>query len=140
MKIESIMLSDLMKPVSHYCHGVRAGERVWVSGMVGSRADGHVPEDVVEQFIIALNAVDTVLEYCGGGAKSVVKVQIFLTDIADRARINPIRESYFGSHRPASTLVEVSALIDPRMKVEIEAEAIIRKSRLTSFRAKSDER
>ena len=55
----------------------------------------------------------------------VVKVTVYLTDVTDRARLNPIREEYFGDHRPASTLVEVSALVSPRMKVEIEAEAVI---------------
>jgi len=61
----------------------------------------------------------------GGEPRHVVKVQVFLTDITDRAKINPVRERYFGEHRPASTLVEVSALVDPRMKVEIEAVAVI---------------
>ena len=48
-----------------------------------------------------------------------------MTDISERASINPIRIEYFGEHKPASTLVEVSALVDPRMKVEIEAVAYI---------------
>ena len=48
-----------------------------------------------------------------------------MTDIAERAAINPRRVAYFGEHRPASTLVEVSALVDPRMKVEIEAVAVV---------------
>jgi len=125
MKIESIMLDDLMPPISHYCHGVRAGDRLWVSGLVGCTRDGHIPDDVVEQFEIALDAVDQVIRHCGGGAENVVKVQVFLTDVQDRARINPIRERYFGNHRPASTLLQVAALVDPRMKVEIEAEAVI---------------
>ena len=72
-----------------------------------------------------LDALDGVLRAAGGEPRNVVKVQVFLTDIADRARINPVRERYFGEHRPASTLVEVSALVDPRMKVEIEAVAVI---------------
>jgi enamine deaminase RidA (YjgF/YER057c/UK114 family) len=54
----------------------------------------------------------------------VVKVTVFLTDVADRARINPARIRYFGEHRPASTLVEVSALVLPGLKVEIEAVAV----------------
>ena len=66
-----------------------------------------------------------VLRAAGGEPRHVVKVQVFLTDIRDRAKINPVRERYFGEHRPASTLVEVSALVDPRMKVEIEAVAVI---------------
>ena len=125
MQVERLMLDDLMTPVSHYCHGVRAGNVIWVSGMVGCTAEGEIPEDVVEQFQIAMDAVDAVVRAAGGSAKSWVKVRIFLTDINDRARINPIRQAYFGDHLPASTLLEVSALVDPRMKVEIEAEAVI---------------
>ena len=125
MTIERLMLDELMLPVSHYCHGVRVAERVWISGMVGCTVDGDIPEDVVAQFRIALDAVDTVLRAVGGGARNVVKVQVFLTDINDRAKINPLRERYFGDHRPASTLLQISALVDPRMKVEIEAEAVL---------------
>jgi 2-iminobutanoate/2-iminopropanoate deaminase len=52
-------------------------------------------------------------------------VTVYLTDVADRQKINPIRQRYFGSHRPASTLVEVSALVLPQLKVEIEAQAVL---------------
>lgn len=119
------MLDDQPKPFSHYCHGVRSGNHLWISGTVGLTADGHIPDDVVEQFEIAMGHVDGVLRAAGGAPRHVVKVQVFLTDIGDRAKINPVRERYFGEHRPASTLVEVSALVDPRMKVEIEAVAVI---------------
>ena len=88
-------------------------------------ADGCVPEDTAEQFDIALDAMDVCLRAAGGRADTVTKVQIFLTDIADRGAINPARVAYFGEHRPASTLVEVSALVDPRMKVEIECMGIV---------------
>ena len=53
----------------------------------------------------------------------VLKVTVFLTDISDRAAINVVREKFFGPARPASTLVEVSALIRPELKIEIEAVA-----------------
>ncbi|MBT6277784.1 MAG: RidA family protein [Chromatiales bacterium] len=124
-KVEPIMIPGLMEPVSHYCHGVRAGDRLWISGMVGVKADGTVPDDVVEQFEVALQTVDTVLRSQGGRPENIVKVQVFLTDISDRASINPIRQRYFGNHRPASTLVEVSALVAANLKVEIEAEAVL---------------
>ena len=52
-----------------------------------------------------------------------------MTDITERVSINPIRQRYFGEHRPASTLVEVTALVDPRMKVEIEAVAYVGRPR-----------
>ncbi len=124
-EIQRLLLDDQPAPVSHYCHGVRAGDRLWLSGTVGMTADGHVPDDVVEQFQIAMDNLDGVLRAAGGKPENIVKVQVFLTDIADRAKINPIRERYFGPHRPASTLVEVSALVAPELKVEIEAEAVL---------------
>jgi 2-iminobutanoate/2-iminopropanoate deaminase len=61
----------------------------------------------------------------GGNSDQIVKVQVFMTDISERELINPIRVDYFKEHKPASTLVEVSGLVDPRMKVEIEAVAYI---------------
>ena len=124
MDIERHMVDGQMEPVSHYCHSVRSGEIIWVSGIVGMTADGHIPEDTAAQFDIALAAMDACLRAAGGRPETVTKVQIFLTDISDRASINPARIAYFGEHRPASTLVEVSALVDPRMKVEIECMAV----------------
>ncbi|MBT5980831.1 MAG: RidA family protein [Acidiferrobacteraceae bacterium] len=124
-QIERLLLDNLPAPVSHYCHVVRAGDRVWVSGMVGIRKDGSIPEDVVDQFEVAMDWLDRALRAAGGRPEHIVKVQVFLTDINDRAKINPLRQDYFGKHRPASTLVEVSALITPKLKVEIEAEAIL---------------
>ncbi len=125
MDIERILLDDQMAPVSHYCHAVRAGQLIWVSGIVGQTADGHIPEDTVAQFDIALAAMDACLRAAGGAPHTVTKVQVFMTDISERAAINPARIAYFGPHRPASTLVEVSALVDPRMKVEIECMAVV---------------
>jgi 2-iminobutanoate/2-iminopropanoate deaminase len=55
----------------------------------------------------------------------VLKVTVFLTDINDRPKINPVRREVFGDHRPASTLVEVSRLVRPEAKVEVEAVACI---------------
>ena len=125
MSIERYMVSGELEPVSHYCHVVKAGGFVWLSGMVGMKADGTIPEGTVEQFEIALKTIDTCLGKAGGKPNQIVKVQIFMTDISERSSINPIRIEYFGDHKPASTLVEVSALVDPRMRVEIEAVAYI---------------
>jgi reactive intermediate/imine deaminase len=124
-EITRYMLDDQPEPVSHYCHAVRAGSHIWVSGAVGMTKDGTVPQDVAEQFDLALASVDTCLKAAGAGAENVVKVTVFLTDVADRAKINPARIRYFGEHRPASTLVEVSALVLPGLKVEIEAVAVV---------------
>src|ERR1700761_4957192 len=121
--IERLMLDGQPEPVSHYCHVTKAGNLVWVSGTVGIAADGTIPEGVVEQFEVAIGNLGACLKAAGAGAEHVVKVTVYLTDIADRAKINPVRQRYFGPDRPASTLVEVSALVLPGLKVEIEAQA-----------------
>jgi enamine deaminase RidA (YjgF/YER057c/UK114 family) len=123
--IERLMLDGQPAPVSHYCHVTRAGNLIWVSGTVGMAADGSIPDSVVEQFELAIANMDACLKAVGAGAEHVVKVVVYLTNVADRASINPIRQRYFGEHRPASTLVEVSALVLPKLKVEIEAQAVL---------------
>ena len=123
--IERHIVPGEPEPYSHYCHVVRADRNVWVSGAVGVKADGTVPERTVDQFRIALASVDACLRHVGAKARHVVKVTIFMTDISERKLINPLRIEYFGDNRPASTLVEVSKLVDPRLSVEIEAVAYI---------------
>ena len=123
--IERKLVEGQAAPFSHYCHVVRAGDLLWVSGTVGIRQDGSIPAGVVEQFDVALGNMDACLKAFGAGAENVVKVTVYLTDVDDRALINPARQRYFGAHRPASTLVEVSALVLPELQVEIEAQAVL---------------
>jgi enamine deaminase RidA (YjgF/YER057c/UK114 family) len=104
---------------------VKSGNLIWVSGTVGIAGDGSIPDGVVEQFEIAVANMDAGLKAVGAGAEHVVKVVVYLTDVDDRAKINPVRQRYFGAHRPASTLVEVAALVLPELKVEIEAQAVL---------------
>ena len=125
--INRILIPDILQPVSHYCHAVEANGIIWVSGLVGMNFDGTIPDNTKEQFDLAIKDLNTCLEAAGGSSSDVVKVRVFLTDINDRSVINPNRIEYFGEHKPASTLLEISALVDPRMKVEIEAEAVITK-------------
>lgn len=123
--IERKLIDGQAAPFSHYCHVVRAGDQIWVSGTVGIHKDGSIPAGVVEQFDVALQNMDACLKAFGAGAENVVKVTVYLTDVDDRALINPARQRYFGAHRPASTLVEVSALVLPELQVEIEAQAVL---------------
>ena len=123
--IQRIIVPELGPPVSHYCHVTRAGPHVWVAGAAGQARDGSIPPDVVDQFDIAIKVIDRCLKAAGAGPEHVVKVQVFMTDITERPKINPRRIAYFGEHRPASTLVEVKGLVDPRLKVEIECEAYV---------------
>ena len=124
-KIQRFIVPGLAEPVSHYCHVTRAGPHVWVSGAVGMAADGSISSDVIAQFDIAIKVIDKCLKAAGAGPEHVVKVQVFMTDITERPKINPRRIAYFGDNLPASTLVEVKGLVDPRMKVEIECQAYV---------------
>ena len=124
-KIERIMVPGLREPISHYCHVTKAGPHVWVSGIVGQAADSSIPADTVAQFDLAMDTMAQCLKAAGAGPEHVVKVVVYMTDVTERPKINPRRIAFFGEHRPASTLVEVKGLVDPRMKVEIEAQAFI---------------
>jgi len=124
-EIQRLMVEGQLPPVSHYCHVVRAGNHIWVSGAIGVAADGTVPADVAAQTELALASIGACLAAAGAGPEHVVKVNVYLTDVADRAKINPARQRFFGQHRPASTLVGVTALVLPAAKVEIEATAVV---------------
>ena len=124
---EEIRVPELAEPISHYTDAVRAGDLLFVSGFVPVDGEGNLVggEDVVAQARQVFANLDAVLGASGATFADVVKVTVYLTDIADRARINPVRQKIFGDIRPASTLVEVSALAVPGAKLEIEAVALI---------------
>jgi reactive intermediate/imine deaminase len=123
MQRQEIVLPELGEPISHYAHAVRFGNLLFVAGCAPVDADLKLVggDDVVAQTEQVLASLGRVLASVGLAPRDVLKVTVFLTDIADRARINPARQAFFGEARPASTLVEVSALAVPGMKVEIEA-------------------
>jgi len=115
-------------PLSHYAHAVRAeGPLLFVSGVVPIDADGRLVggDDIVDQARAVFANLAEVLAAGGAGLADVVKVTVFLTDIADRPGINPVRQEAFGAVRPASTLVEVSQLAIPGAKIEVEAVAVV---------------
>lgn len=120
---EELRVPGLAAPLSHYADAVRAGDLLFVSGMPALDGDGELvgPGDVVAQFAQVLSNLRAVLDAAGATPADVVKVSVFLTDVDDRPRINPLRQEFFGSARPASTLVEVSRLPVPGMLVEMEA-------------------
>jgi 2-iminobutanoate/2-iminopropanoate deaminase len=124
---EEIRVPGLAEPISHYTDAVRAGELLFVSGVVPVDGEGRLVggDDVVAQARQVLANLGAVLAAAEATFADVVKVTVYLTDIADRARINPVRQEVFGEARPASTLVEVSALAVPGAKLEIEAVALI---------------
>jgi 2-iminobutanoate/2-iminopropanoate deaminase len=120
---QEIRLSGAAEPLSHYTDAVRFGDLLFISGIPPLDETGNVvaPGDVVAQTDFVLQTMGRILEEAGAGFTDVLKVTVYLVNIADRSRINPVRQRYFGATRPASTLVEVSALAVPGMLVEIEA-------------------
>lgn len=115
------------EPISHFTDAVRAGELLFVSGIVpvDGRRELVGGGDVVEQARQVFRNMEAVLAAAGCTFADVVKVTVFLTDVDDRPLVNPIRQDVFGDARPASTLVEVSALVIPGAKIEVEAVALI---------------
>ena len=123
---EEIRVPGQPVPISHYTDAVRAGRLLFVSGCVPVDVDGRlVGGDVVAQARQVFANVGAILAAGGATFADVVKVTVYLIDIDDRVRINPVREEVFGDTRPASTLVEVSALAIPGAKLEVEAVALI---------------
>ncbi len=128
MSREEIQVPGQAEPISHYAHAVRAqGPFLFVSGIVPVDGRGSLVggDDVVAQTRVVLANLAEVLAAAGAELADVVKVTVFLTDIRDRPRINPVRVEAFGTARPASTLVEVAQLAVPGAKVEIEAVAVL---------------
>jgi 2-iminobutanoate/2-iminopropanoate deaminase len=121
------LVGQLAEPISHYTDAVEAGGFLYTSGMLPVNADGELvgTGDVVRQSEQVLDNVGAVLQATGATFGDVVRVGLYVRDMADRELINTVRRRYFGDARPASTLVEVSALAIPEALVEIEAVALL---------------
>ena len=126
---EEIRADEQPEPLSHYTDAVRAdGPLLFVSGVVPVDEAGRLVGggDVVAQARQVFANMGAVLAAGGATFADVVKVTVFLADVDDRARINAVRQEVFGEARPASTLVQISALAVPGAKIEVEAIAVVR--------------
>jgi enamine deaminase RidA (YjgF/YER057c/UK114 family) len=108
-----------------FSRAVRVGDRVIVSGTAPVWADGSCPDDPGTQARRCLQIIGEALVAAGSGLGDVVRTRLFLTFVSDADAVGAVHGEVFGANRPAATMVVVSALLDPRWRVEIEAEAIV---------------
>lgn len=139
---EEFMVPGMSEPVSHFTHVVRAGRLVFVSGCVATDGQGRLVggADVVAQARQTHENIKRCLAAAGASFADVCKVTVFLRNVADREKVNTVRKEYFGAHRPASTLVEISRLVRDEYLIEIEATAVLPERRSAPSRAKTKTR
>jgi enamine deaminase RidA (YjgF/YER057c/UK114 family) len=110
-----------------YSRAVRAGDHVYVAGTTAVDESGAVvgPGDPYTQAAAVLRKIDAALAQAGASLRDVVRTRIFVIDMAHAESVGRAHGEFFGDIRPAATMVQVVKLIDPRLLVEIEADAVI---------------
>ncbi len=109
-----------------YCRAIRVGDNIYVSGTAPIDADGRVfaPGDAYAQTRYCLQKIQKALQDLGSDCKDVVRTRLYVTDINRSAEYAKAHQEFFAANPPASTMVEVRALIDPEMLVELEVDAV----------------
>ncbi len=113
------------EPMLGYSRAVVAGNTVYVSGTVGVEADGSVAPDMYGQAKRSLEIIAGALAQAGAGMDMVVRTRIFVTDVSRFEEIAKAHGEVFGEIRPATTIVEVTKLVDAAYMIEIEAVAVL---------------
>lgn len=115
------------EPVVGYSRAVRVGPWVSVAGTTAATGDGGAVGggDIAAQTREVLRRIAAALEQAGAGIEHVVRTRIYVTDISRWEEVGRVHGEVFGRVRPATTMVEVSRLIDPALLVEVEADAVV---------------
>ncbi len=125
MKRENFATGSKWEPIIGYSRAVKIGNQIAVSGTTGSNEQGKLADNVYDQTVQALKNIEIALGKAGASLQDVVRTRIYMTNITDWEAAGKAHGEFFEKIRPATTMVEVSRLIDPKMLIEIEADAII---------------
>lgn len=108
-----------------FSRAVRQGDRVVVSGTAPIWPDDSCPDDATAQARRCCQIIVDALEQAGATAADVIRTRMYLTDASLAGPVGAVHGEVFGAARPAATMVVVAGLLDPRWRVEIEAEALL---------------
>ena len=108
-----------------FCRAVKVGNTIEVAGTAPIKDGETLIGSAYDQTRLCLQIIEDALKQCGAELSNVVRTRIYVTDVSEWEEVGKAHGEFFAEIRPASTMVEVKGLIDPAMKVEIEATALL---------------